>query len=181
VKRCRVCGEEKPLAEYYRAKGTRDGLRGECRSCNLARKHANYEANRQREIDRVLAWRDRNRDRYNATQRKYRESGKKAVSDRKSHLKRSYGITPERYDEMLREQRGGCAICGKRPGDIPLHVDHDHATGEVRGLLCVGCNNGLGLFDESEELFFSAMTYVRYGQRAAEVPFAFACAETRSF
>lgn len=62
-------------------------------------------------------------------------------NQRRHRLKKHYGVTPERYDEMLSAQDGVCAICSK-----PCHtgrrlaVDHDHATGVVRGLLCYRCN-----------------------------------------
>ena len=70
-------------------------------------------------------------------QREYAESGKKKISDRKSHLKRKYGLTLEEYDAMLEAQGGVCAICGEpRPEERTLHVDHDHETGAIRGLLC---------------------------------------------
>jgi hypothetical protein len=160
VKRCRICGETKPLDDFYKARGTRDGRRGEYKKCNLGRKHANYLANREREIERVLAWRRDNRERYNATQRAYATSGRKAIANRKSHLKRKYGLTPEQYDAMLAAQGGVCFICRERPGDLPLHVDHDHRSGEVRKLLCVRCNNALGLFAESPELFTAAAEYL---------------------
>ncbi len=76
------------------------------------------------------------------------------------HLKRKFGITLADYDRILEEQGGRCAICGDDPGDVTLHVDHDHDTGEIRALLCIRCNNGIGLFRESPELFDAAATYV---------------------
>ncbi len=48
------------------------------------------------------------------------------------------GITDDGYAAMLAEQGGGCAICGSTPKTRRLHVDHDHASGRVRGLLCRG-------------------------------------------
>jgi hypothetical protein len=59
-------------------------------------------------------------------------------------VKACFGITQADYDDLLARQGGGCAICGKPPGKISLHVDHDHGTGEIRGLLCLGRNNALG-------------------------------------
>jgi ribosomal protein L24E len=65
-----------------------------------------------------------------------------AETHRRQSLRRRYGLTIEQFDEMLAEQGGVCAICGT---DTPLgrgtfHVDHDHQTGQVRGLLCHPCN-----------------------------------------
>lgn len=60
-------------------------------------------------------------------------------------LKRLYGITLEQYDELLARQEEKCAVCQKHQSEFPvrLAVDHDHKTGEVRGLLCRYCNHRL--------------------------------------
>jgi hypothetical protein len=55
-----------------------------------------------------------------------------------------YRITPEEYAARLKSQDGVCAICSRPPKERPLHVDHDHTTGEVRGLLCWLCNTIVG-------------------------------------
>lgn len=70
---------------------------------------------------------------------------------RRWKLRTRYGITPERYDEMLAEQNNRCAICGGtdvRGTGANLSVDHNHRTGEVRGLLCQPCNLALGHLEE---------------------------------
>lgn len=78
-------------------------------------------------------------------------------------MKRKYGITVEEYDRMLYVQRGLCAICGS---DSPgakwrfFAVDHDHATGEVRGLLCNSCNAGLGKFADDPGRLAAAILYL---------------------
>ena len=69
-----------------------------------------------------------------------------ARKGRASGLKTKYNITIEQYDEMLDAQGGGCAICGVKPTNKRLAVDHCHTTGKVRGILCTGCNTGLGGF-----------------------------------
>lgn len=74
-------------------------------------------------------------------------------------LKRKFGLSQEAYDEMFKAQDGRCAICGEIP-DSTLHVDHDHATKEIRGLLCRGCNTGLGNFKDSPDLLLKAMKYL---------------------
>jgi hypothetical protein len=92
---------------------------------------------------------------------KARASGRKKATDRRSYLKRKYGVTPEWYDEQLAAQGGGCAICGKPPrDDIALHVDHDHVTGAIRQLCCFGCNNLLGDAGDDADLLTRAASYL---------------------
>jgi hypothetical protein len=71
-----------------------------------------------------------------------------------------YGITVEEYEVMAKMQDYGCAICGEFL-DGTLHVDHDHITGKVRGLLCNNCNNGLGRFKDNIEFLENAILYLR--------------------
>jgi Recombination endonuclease VII len=142
MKRCKICGVLKPLEEFYRASGARDGYRSDCKVCNLARKKIWYADNREIVIAKVKKWQRENRDRHNATQREYRSTHQ------------------AEYDELLARQGGGCGICGRAPGKISLHVDHDHETGEIRGLLCVGCNNALGQFHDDPHLLNLAADYV---------------------
>jgi len=73
-------------------------------------------------------------------------------------LKRAYGITLDDFDAMVAEQGGRCAICGVDPPR--LSVDHDHATGQVRGLLCDSCNNGLGRFRDNPDSLMAAAAYL---------------------
>ncbi len=104
--------------------------------------------------------RQRNRG-YSKTWKK--RNPEKALFDRKNaHLKMKYGITFAEYNEMLAKQNGCCAICGKSPSGFKrkFHVDHDHATGKIRGLLCVRCNFGLGYFEENPLLLDSAKKYI---------------------
>ena len=73
------------------------------------------------------------------------------------HLKRRYGIGADEFDELVVQQGGVCAICG-RPD--PEHVDHDHETGAVRGILCFNCNGGLGQFRDSIDSLLTAASYL---------------------
>lgn len=62
----------------------------------------------------------------------------------KNHIKYTYGLTIERYNEMKEEQQYKCKICKK---EVKLHIDHCHTTKKVRGLLCIKCNSGLGWYE----------------------------------
>lgn len=72
---------------------------------------------------------------------------------------KAYGLTAQDYAELRRRQAECCAICGR--GDVELVVDHDHKSGQVRGLLCGGCNRGLGSFRDELELVERAAAYLR--------------------
>ncbi len=86
--------------------------------------------------------------------------------------KRKYGLTADAHAAILSAQNALCGVCGNpeyrvRLGKaLPLHVDHDHKTGEVRGLLCTDCNLGVGRFKDSPKLLRAAAAYLeKYGER----------------
>lgn len=160
MKRCKKCGELKPLDEFYRSSGMRDGRRNDCKPCNLAEKAARYRANPRPAIERVQRWQRENAKRLNATRRRRRELPEVKRRERAGHLKRKYGLTLEHYEEILADQGGGCAICGRKPGKISLHIDHDHSTGQIRGLLCFRCNNALGDFADNGDWLVAAANYL---------------------
>jgi len=84
-------------------------------------------------------------------------------------LKKEYGITLAQYEEMEVSQDFKCAICGKSEQDIcnkkgavrRLAVDHCHTTGKIRGLLCRGCNQGLGNFKDTIQYLQKAIDYLQ--------------------
>lgn len=81
---------------------------------------------------------------------------------RNSHLKRNFNMTHSDYLKLLYSQGGACAIC-KAPGHYRgehIPIDHCHITGEVRGLLCDRCNQGIGKFKDSSELLTAAIKYL---------------------
>ena len=79
-----------------------------------------------------------------------------------------YGITVDDYAEMLVSHENKCGICGREFSRSP-HIDHDHNTGKVRGLLCYPCNSGLGQFQDSPEILKKAVEYLeRFTQTTEE-------------
>jgi Recombination endonuclease VII len=93
----------------------------------------------QREIWRAAGarWKEKNKDRI----REYA---------RKNSVRYLYGLSFERYEAIVREQGGLCAVCGKPPQGRRLDVDHDHASGNVRELLCSRCNRLIAAVEKSD-------------------------------
>jgi hypothetical protein len=88
-------------------------------------------------------WNNANKDRVQGYRRKYR-----------------YGVSPERMKAQLDAQSSQCLICFDDLTLSTAHVDHDHTTGKVRGLLCKACNLGVGFFKDNAFLMGLAAEYV---------------------
>ena len=100
----------------------RDGHRNDCKQCNLEEKRQRYLADPAAAKARMKRWQQENPDRLNAYRRARRLEPEVKQRERAGHLKRKFGITREQYDAMLEAQAGVCAICGRTPGEISLHV-----------------------------------------------------------
>lgn len=131
---CNVCKEMKSLDEFF---------------------VVNHPTNKKRRYGRSYDCKE--------CKRKYERTPKTKANRRNAHLKRTYGFGQAMYDAMLAAQGGGCAICKtKEPGGSggKFHVDHDHVTGKVRGLLCGRCNRAIGLLNDSHHTVLSAAKYI---------------------
>lgn len=84
------------------------------------------------------------------------------IKARKPHLRLKYGITLEQYDEMRAMQQFRCKTCNKHETEMrtPLHVDHCHISGKIRGLLCKKCNTALGMVKDSKEVLKNLIIYL---------------------
>jgi hypothetical protein len=105
------------------------------------------------------SWYAANRERIAEKRRDARADGRYRARDRRIFLAYHYGLTPDQYRDMLVGQAGRCLICLRVPTK-DLVIDHDHATGTVRGLLCQQCNKGIGLFADNAMALRSAARYV---------------------
>jgi hypothetical protein len=132
--RCPKCGTDYEQIGHHKTSG-----RGWCRKCASA-----YERLR----------REANKDVLNARRRATYTP--ELMRDRR--LRYAYGITLADERAMREDQGNACAICAI---DTKLHVDHDHGNGQVRGLLCSNCNNGLGRFKDRPEVLEMAAAYLR--------------------
>lgn len=191
TKFCRDCQRDLPLTEFTNNRRSKDGLAFYCKICARERHAAsrrrrcgpaktrngqgpkNIEPGHKwcPECDAVLPLSafSTNRGQRNGVDPyckpcfnaiKQQNKSKIHGSVRNYHLRRRYGITVNDFDRMLAEQGGVCAICREAPAQ---HVDHDHATLRVRGLLCFNCNGALGQFRDRADLMLRAVHYLRQG------------------
>lgn len=154
---CRRCGVEKPLTReffYYRRYAKAEHLpaipKWQCIKC---------------ETQQTYAWQEKNRERIKERRRQLWQSNRRKFLDQRRNWQ--YGITSEVYEAILAAQGGGCGICGckknhlRKGKEIAMAVDHCHATGKVRGLLCGDCNRALGSFKDDLEVMMKAIAYIK--------------------
>jgi len=95
-----------------------------------------------------------------ATNRKRDQDPKNKEKKWAYTIKKKYGLSSEGYYKILDEQNGVCAICFREPKKRRLHVDHNHSTGKIRGLLCFRCNYGLSWLSGDPVKFRRAADYL---------------------
>lgn len=81
------------------------------------------------------------------------------------NLNKRYGITLDQWNSLFEQQKGKCAVCGRSQSELncKFHLDHDHNTGKIRGLLCTSCNIALGDFRVDEvgtDILYRAVEYI---------------------
>jgi hypothetical protein len=131
TKVCTKCKEEKPKSEFYKDKQNTSGLKSWCKTCS----HSYTKELNKKNPDVKREW----------------------------YLKTKYGLTLEQWVLLFEQQGGRCAICFTfEPNGRydTFHVDHDHNTGVIRGLLCDSCNRGIGLLKDSTTVLKSAVSYL---------------------
>jgi hypothetical protein len=114
-----------------------------------------------------------NKEKMNQQSQEYRKKHKDTPKYQemmvRSRLKHRYNMSLEEYNTLLIKQRGVCAICKEPETSIDprnkrkriLSVDHNHKSGKVRGLLCILCNQAIGMFKENSNNFLNASKYLK--------------------
>lgn len=181
-KRCCTCRQPKVLDEFFNDKSRVDGKTRRCKLCQKKAATASAQSREAPERKRCPScgrtkitatsfYADRTRtDGFSVYCKPCQDPDR---SDRRQkrrgwrkYQRRARGLTDGQYEAMLRAQGGACAICKQPPSDSRviedpvLPIDHDHETGEVRGLLCGPCNRGLGLFRDDPERLRNAARYL---------------------
>jgi len=176
VKQCPQCRVEKPTRAFGRNKSLPDGLSFYCLECNHERNGAWYRQSRaaigksvrdHSWIPEGFRWCPRCRQAiaHEAFSRNTRQAsgfGRLCLachraSSNDAYWKRRYGLTRADVAVLRAGQGDACAICGAAQ---PEHLDHDHATGRIRALLCQRCNQGLGLMRDNPAVLRAAADYV---------------------
>ena len=138
IKVCKKCEAEKPLSEYRSRGGKQAHLfKSYCNTCL-------YKDHRQ--------WVEANPERIS----NYREKDSWTLAKRCSR----YGISPEQLVDRYERQEKCCAICKTEVSLEDSAIDHNHGTGEFRGVLCKQCNRALGMFKDSTVVLRSAVEYL---------------------
>jgi hypothetical protein len=193
---CPDCGVEKPLTEFTLNKRRPDGRGTYCRDCfNVrSRQHREKRATAERRALRrkrsvpsghkycprcqqtlplsSFGSNRSSRDGYTSYCRSCHNTVGRETKirlyggTREYHLRHRYGITVAEFDALVETQGGTCAVC---PGK-PEHVDHDHETGTVRGVLCFNCNQALGNVRDDPDILYGLVDYLARHGRAAENP-----------
>jgi hypothetical protein len=141
TKHCARCNLWKGLTSYHKNKCNWDSLHAFCKDCMSQLSSIRYEKHKERLLLQAKEYRKTNlRSRKNTT------------------LKYKYGITIDKYESLVRQQKNACAICTKETG--VLHVDHCHRSKEVRGLLCIKCNTAIGSLNDCKKTLLSAIKYL---------------------
>ena len=163
MKKCYGCKKNRPVSDFNKHRGRKDGLSEYCKECrSKMRKTQSY---REKSNQQSKRWRAKpeNNEKQKKWAKKFRtsETGKEYIKN--DMLKRTYGISLKEYNLMFEKQKGNCAICNKHQTKFirNFSVDHDHKTGIIRGLLCHHCNTSLGSFNDDINILKNAIKYLK--------------------
>lgn len=162
---CSMCHATKPVSDFSYRDKARGRLQARCKVCcaDVFKRYRLSNLDKFREYKRMRRPENRERAAELRRRRKQDAPGREFMRKRQTYLRAQFGITHEDYEALLSAQGGVCAICGSNdPGRSSpyFHVDHCHDTNVVRGLLCNGCNLGLGHFKDAIGRLSAAIVYL---------------------
>ena len=130
TKKCYRCQTTKPISDFGKNKQKPDGIAVYCKKC------------------------------FNKSNRESTLKKPKILTVKNKVRKKPFGLSDEKYNEMLLSQKQSCAICKKSFVGIRIYIDHCHELGHVRGLLCLQCNVSLGHVKDNVEVLKSMINYL---------------------
>lgn len=160
-KKCTMCNIFLPIINFSKDKTKPHGIRPQCKKCHLSHLKNMYHNGGGKERQSIRNKHKRKNDvEWNDKIKKQKSDWNKTNSGKvkEMNIKSKFIITMDQYHQLFKNQNNKCAICG----DIlkKAHIDHDHNTGEIRGILCSHCNVGLGYFKENKLILESAINYI---------------------
>lgn len=150
VNDCKRCGKSKPLIEFYK----RLDKEARCKTCVSEIRKQSYSSDPEKVKARV---------------KKYRIENPEKIRDCK--LRQAYGVGLNYFQAKLKKQGGACGACKRnvksvwRGKEVNMALDHNHETGEPRGVLCIKCNRALGLLEDDQEIISGLLSYIKKYQK----------------
>ena len=168
VQLCLGCRELKPLEDFYIEKDSNTGLSTQCKLCKNTATKIWITNNKEKFNITHKRFVNKHKERLKAERKIYRKNNPDKV--RNHDLKTFFSITIDDYYKILKYQNGVCIICKEPPSKKFLSVDHDHSCCSgtkscgkcIRGLLCMRCNSGLGMFKDNSSLLKEAIYYLEH-------------------
>ena len=140
MKRCSRCKQEKPLGDFYKKSAGPDGHSCYCKQCNKERAKE-WKRTPKGKLSQRLSWQRRDKKRFKQIQ-----------------IKSRYGLSEEQQKTLM--QKESCELCGRAFSGREPCIDHDHANGMIRGLLCMRCNTMLGYAKDDPGVLRKAADYL---------------------
>ena len=149
IKICFRCKKEKESTDFYRSKAIKSGFMNECKECNG---------------ERNKKWRIKNKLKASKTSKEWALNNpeRSRLLKLKSYLRRKYNITVEEFEKRKKAQQNRCLICEKVfVLSSQTHVDHNHSTKKVRGILCTRCNFIVGMVENEGDIILKSIEYIK--------------------
>lgn len=167
---CSGCKLDKPLGEFYRHQNSKYGRASKCKQCVCirvseyrTRNDIQIKENKKKYAQENKEWlREKQRDYWRDPERRDRLK----EQHRSYKLAKRYGLSMEQYFSLLDRCNGACEICGATlsrdgaNGTRRMAIDHDHNTGQVRGILCRACNTSVGVLGDDISGLKRALAYL---------------------
>lgn len=154
TKLCSVCKLSKPINEFNKSYS-------HCISCQSIKFKTWYSKNKKKVRKNNKKWLDNNPNFMTSyTKQWLKNNPDKVKKNKRNQTLRKYNLTEEEFSKKVIEQNNRCSICNSSFSTTP-HIDHDHATGKVRGLLCKNCNLTLGFVNDNVQILSNMIEYLK--------------------
>lgn len=158
---CSACKIQKELSSFNLQRSSKDGRRYICKACQSEHKKKYRAENKEKVAGQYSAYYRSNKDKVSARIVAWGRSNPDKL--RQYYVKKTYGLSKEQFHRLLESHSGRCHICGSEDAGSKsgtFNIDHCHKTGEVRGMLCGGCNHVLGRVSDSVDLLKKYIAYL---------------------